>query len=218
MIQSTNIRHHIKQKQDLVSQIFGDKLAHEDLKEAFRICEEDFGENHEFTASDFCQRLATTRPEVEIGRQTRLLLLRGVRQQGTKSETQSAREPQPLAAITPTARHATSQPLKSILTERRRELRKTTDLIGVYWHTSDKQQTGAMTVENLSLGGCGIRILTPHELKRGDELRLEFKLDNAAETFIRIRGQLRWVLYDLAGIEFHSSYARSQALVDYIES
>jgi len=77
---------------------------------------------------------------------------------------------------------------------------------------------GAMTVENLSLGGCGIQILTPHELKRGEVLRLEFKLDDASEAFIRIRGQLRWVLYDLAGVELHSSYSIMKILADYIES
>jgi hypothetical protein len=90
--------------------------------------------------------------------------------------------------------------------------------MGVYWHHLDRHQTGAVIVENLSLGGCGIRILTPHELKRGEMLRLEFKLDNASETFLRIRGQLRWVLYDLAGIEFHSSYTMPQVLMDYINS
>ena len=90
--------------------------------------------------------------------------------------------------------------------------------MGVYWHNRDRHQMGAMIVENLSLGGCGIRFLTPHALKRGEMLRLEFKLDNASETFLRIRGQLRWVLYDLAGIEFHSSYTIPQVLAEYIES
>jgi hypothetical protein len=208
----------MKRKQNLVYDVFGQKLAHDDLVEAYRICTEDFDDNHEFTASDFCQRLATTRPEVSIGKQTRLLFLRGVRQQSENSEPQSKRETSRRTTTLATAQHDASGSIKSSTPERRLTPRKTTDLMGVYWHTLDNHQIGAMAVENLSLGGCGIRILTPHELKRGEMLRLEFKLDNAAETFIRIRGQLRWVLYDLAGVEFHRSYTIPKVLADYIET
>ncbi len=100
--------------------------------------------------------------------------------------------------------------------ERRHSSRKSTDLTGVYSHMLDSEQTGTMMVENLSPGGCGIRILTPHGLKRGDMIRLEFKLDDRFGTFIRIHGQLRWVLYDLAGIQFQSPHGVPQVLAYYI--
>jgi hypothetical protein len=208
----------MQRKQDLVHDVFGQKLAHADLIEAYRICKEDFDDNQEFTASDFCQRLATTRPEISIGKQTRLLLLRGVRQQSEDSALLNKREMSRRTDMVSAAQQESSGNTKSSMSERRHHPRKTTDLMGVYWHNRDRHQMGAMIVENLSLGGCGIRFLTPHALKRGEMLRLEFKLDNASETFLRIRGQLRWVLYDLAGIEFHSSYTIPQVLAEYIES
>jgi hypothetical protein len=208
----------MQRKQDLVHDVFGQKLAHADLIEAYRICKEDFDDNQEFTASDFCQRLATTRPEISIGKQTRLLLLRGVRQQSADSALHNKREISRRTDMVSAAQQDSSGNTMSSMSERRHHPRKTTDLMGVYWHHRDRHQMGAMIVENLSLGGCGIRFLTPHALKRGEMLRLEFKLDNASETFLRIRGQLRWVLYDLAGIEFHSSYTIPQVLAEYIES
>jgi hypothetical protein len=218
MSQHANGRDAMKQKRDLVHDIFGQKLAHRDLIEAYRICTEDFDDDHEFTASDFCQRLATTRPEVSIGKQTRLLFLRGVRQHSVGAEPRHKQETSRRTHVVSADHRGSSGSARSSMPERRHHPRKTTDLMGVYWHHLDRHQTGALIVENLSLGGCGIRILTPHELKRGEMLRLEFKLDNASETFLRIRGQLRWVLYDLAGIEFHSSYTMPQVLMDYINS
>jgi len=97
-------------------------------------------------------------------------------------------------------------------------VRKMTDLMGVFWHTINREQTGAMTIENLSVGGCGIHILTPHTLKRGDMLRLEFKLDDKRESFIRLRGKISWILYDMAGIEFWGMNAMPEVLLDYIQS
>lgn len=218
MSQNTQSHYDMKRKQDVVSDVFGNKLAHEDLKEALRICTEEFGDHRELTASDFCQRLVETRPEIAIGKQTRLLFLRGVRQQDMKSAPESERETLKSTALIPAVWHKPSGSLHPSIPERRQNLRKTTDLMGVYWHALDREQMGAMIVENLSLGGCGIRILTPHELKRGEILRLDFRLDDASETFISIRGKLRWVLYDLAGIEFYSSYAMPGVLADYIRS
>jgi len=132
MSQSARSRDDLKRKQELVSNIFGQKLAHDDLIEAFRICKEDFDDDHESTASDFCRRLATTRPEVSIGKQTRLLFLRGVRQQGLNSEPQSKAETLRRAAIVPAVQHDSSASVKSSIPEQRYHARKITDLMGVY--------------------------------------------------------------------------------------
>ncbi len=218
MLKSYSRRNDNKWKQDVISDIFSQKFESEDLEEAFRICNEDFDKDSEFTASEFCQRLTETRPEIELGKQTRLLLLHGVRQHDVKPESASERHRLQPSTKVPEAQTVSSESLAQGVPECRREFRKLTDLIGVYWHTLDKEQNGAMVVENLSLGGCGLRILTPHELKRGDTLRLEFKLDNASESFIRIHGQLRWVLYDLVGVEFQTLYGMPQVLADYIAS
>lgn len=128
------------------------------------------------------------------------------------------RQPLPSSSIEPQVDTAPPEKLQQGVPERRRDFRKLTNLVGVYWHTLDKRKDGAMIVENLSISGCGLRILTPHELKRGDTIRLEFKLDDEAESFIRIHGQLRWVLYDLIGIEFQSLYGIPQVLAEYIAS
>lgn len=207
-----------KRKQDLVSDVLGRKLEDEDLREAMRICQEDFSEDHEFTASEFCQRLTTTRPDVSLGTQTRLLFLRGVREQEIKPQPESRGESGSSNTFVPAARRGSSDGWKPHMPERRKSIRKTTDLMGVYWHTINREQTGAITIENLSLGGCGIHILTPHTLKRGDMLRLEFKLDNEHETFIRLRGKVCWILYDMAGIEFWGMNTMPEALLNYIQS
>ena len=105
--------------------------------------------------------------------------------------------------------------LEQGIPERRRHLRKATTLTGIYTYVLDQQQTGPITIENLSPRGCRIRILTPHDLERGEQLRLEFKLDDRFETVIRVQGQLRWVLDDLAGIEFQSPHGAPQILAYY---
>lgn len=218
MPQSRTNRHDHQWRQDVVSDVFGQKLANEDLEEAFRICNEDFDQDCDFTASAFCQRLTKTRPDIELGKQTRLLLLHSVRQHDTKPEAERERHASRPSSLVPEVQPVSSGSLKQGIPERRRHVRKLTNLVGVYWHTLDKEQNGAMVVENLSLGGCNLRILTPHDLKRGETLRLEFKLDNASESFIRIHGQLRWVLYDHVGIEFQSRHGMPQILADYIAS
>ena len=207
-----------KRKQDLVSNLLGGKLGDEDFKEAMRICREDFREGHEFTASEFCQRLTSTRPGVSLGTQTRLVFLRGVREQDAQLPPPSHHEPQSPNPFIPTAPRRSSGAPRLHLSERRRQLRKITDLMGVFWDVLDREQTGAMTVENLSLGGCGIHILTPHTLQRGDMLRLEFRLDDKHATFVRLRGKVCWLLYDLAGIEFWAMNAMPEALLTYIQS
>ncbi|ETW94161.1 MAG: hypothetical protein ETSY1_36075 [Candidatus Entotheonella factor] len=218
MSQSRISRNDRTWRQEVVSDVFGRKLGSAKLHEAFRICNEDFDKNDEFTASGFCRRLVETNPDIEIGKQTRLLFLQGVRQHDTKPESTSER-PSLHATSNPTAAQPTvSDGPKPGIKERRRDYRKPTNLMGVYWHTVDKQQQGAMVVENLSTGGCGLHILTPHELKRGDTLRLEFKLDDECESFIRIHGQLRWVLYNTVGVEFQSLYGFPQALANYLGS
>ena len=216
MLQPLKNQYDAKRKQDLVSNLLGRKLGDEDFKEAMRICREDFSDEHEFTASEFCQRLAATRPEVSLGTQTRLVFLRGVREQGMQS--QSNDEPWSFNPFMPTAQSQSSEALRPPVLERRQHLRKITDLMGVFWHTIDRAQTGAMTIENLSVGGCGIHILTPHMLKRGDMLRLEFKLDDEHETFIRLRGKISWILYDMAGIEFWGMNAMPEAFMHYLQS
>ena len=216
MFQHLKNQYDAKRKQDLVSNLLGRKLGDEDFKEAMRICREDFSDEHEFTASEFCQRLASTRPEVSLGTQTRLVFLRGVREQDIQS--QSNDEPWSLNPFKSMTQSQSSEASRPPVLERRQHRRKITDLMGVFWHTIDRAQKGAVTIENLSVGGCGIHILTPHMLKRGDMLRLEFKLDDQDETFIRLRGKINWILYDTAGIEFWGMNTMPEALLSYIQS
>ncbi|ETX06831.1 PilZ domain-containing protein [Candidatus Entotheonella palauensis] len=205
-------------RQEVVSDVFGQKLGSAKLHEAFRICHEDFDQHDDFTASGFCQRLVETNPDIEIGKQTRLLFLQGVRQHDTKPESTREHPSSHSTSNMPAAQPVSPANPQPGIEERRRDFRKPTNLMGVYWHTLDKQQNGAMVVENISTGGCGLHILTPHHLKRGDTLRLEFKLDDACESFIRIHGQLRWVLYNTVGVQFQSLYGIPQALTDYVGS
>ncbi len=115
-------------------------------------------------------------------------------------------------------RRISSGNLEQGIPERRRDLRKSTLLTGIYKRVLDQRQTGSITIENLSPRGCGLRILTPHDLQQGDRLRLEFKIDDRFETVIRIHGQLCWVLDDLAGLEFQSPCGVPQILAYYIGS
>jgi hypothetical protein len=57
-------------------------------------------------------------------------------------------------------------------------------------------------VEDLSLGGCGVRTVAPHSLQPGDELHLSFHLDNHQQTQIQRRCRVRSTRGRRLGLEF----------------
>jgi c-di-GMP-binding flagellar brake protein YcgR len=72
--------------------------------------------------------------------------------------------------------------------EKRRNLRKETNLEGNYWKHASYGIYGKpekTTVVNLSTGGCCIRVSDGHDLHRNDSITLIFKLDNPEQTKIQ---------------------------------
>ncbi|WP_089939148.1 helix-turn-helix domain-containing protein [Candidatus Entotheonella palauensis] len=55
-------------------------------------------------------------------------------------------------------------------------------------------------------------------LKRGERLQVEFTLDDALASSIRLKGEVRWALTDLAGIEFICPVGVPTALIHYVGS
>ncbi len=75
----------------------------------------------------------------------------------------------------------------SIFLEFRRALRKESDLVGYYCQLPGCKEWdwGEMVVKNISLGGIMFSALTPHNLRKGDEVRVRFRLDDKKRSEIK---------------------------------
>jgi len=79
--------------------------------------------------------------------------------------------------------------------EFRKAYRKETSLDGLYFRTSHPGDWGKMLVRDLSFGGCRFETLKAHLLDRGEEIKLEFVLDDARRSTIRKKA----VVFDIDG-------------------
>ncbi|MFH1216725.1 MAG: PilZ domain-containing protein [Pseudomonadota bacterium] len=81
----------------------------------------------------------------------------------------------------------------------RKKYRKTTDLKGVFCKKTvdgklslDKNKSNCIIV-NISMGGIGLRIDLVHDLKLGDELMVDFTLDDKKQSHIQRKVVIRHV-------------------------
>lgn len=58
---------------------------------------------------------------------------------------------------------------------------------GYYSKTAVNGSWGYMKVVNLSLGGVGLKIIGNHDIRKGDELQIEFTLDDFPPSVVRRR-------------------------------
>jgi hypothetical protein len=69
--------------------------------------------------------------------------------------------------------------------EFRKFYRKETNLVGFYVRSSQSKDWGKMVVKNLSMGGCGAETSKTCTLVRGEEINLEFTLDDRKRSKIK---------------------------------
>ncbi len=55
-------------------------LSAEDLAHTVKLCEQEFASKASFSVSEFCQRLFETKPQIQLDKESRLRLLRAMRQ------------------------------------------------------------------------------------------------------------------------------------------
>ena len=75
-----------------------------------------------------------------------------------------------------------------VLLEFRKAYRKETYLEGLYFRTSHPgDDWGKMIIRDLSLGGCKFETMKAHLLDPGEEIKIEFVLDDARHSTIKKR-------------------------------
>ena len=108
---------------------------------------------------------------------------------------------------------------KAIL-EKRRHYRKETNLPGTYVHFIDGQprNRGLMTVRDLSTAGMKLRLNVKQSFAIGDQLRVEFHLDDAHRTLIRKTVLIRTQRDQFIGVELAPFETVDKALGFYLFS
>jgi hypothetical protein len=69
--------------------------------------------------------------------------------------------------------------------EFRKFYRKETRLDGLYFRSSHPDDWGKMVVRNLSVEGCGFETMKKNNLVAGEEIKVEFTLDDHRNSMIR---------------------------------
>lgn len=108
---------------------------------------------------------------------------------------------------------------KAIL-EKRKHYRKETNLPGTYVHFIDGQprDRGLMTVKDLSTAGMKLRLNVKQSFAIGDQLRVEFHLDDAHRTLIKKTVIIRNQRDQFIGVELAPFEAVDKALGFYLFS
>jgi len=86
--------------------------------------------------------------------------------------------------------------------EFRKSFRKETFLDGLYYRASHSGDWGKMVVRDLSLGGCRFETSKAHLLDLGEEIKLEFVLDDPRRSNIRKKAVVSVVEGRLVGCKF----------------
>jgi PilZ domain len=108
---------------------------------------------------------------------------------------------------------------KAIL-EKRRQYRKETNLPGTYVHFIDGQprSQGLMTVKDLSTAGMKLRLNVKQNFAIGDQMRVEFHLDDAHRTLIKKTVIIRNQRDQFIGVELAPFESVDKALGFYLFS
>jgi predicted RNA-binding Zn-ribbon protein involved in translation (DUF1610 family) len=94
--------------------------------------------------------------------------------------------------------------------EFRKTFRKETSLDGLYFRTSHPGDWGKMFVRDLSLGGCRFETMKAHLLDPGEEIKLEFVLDDVRRSTIRKNA----VVFDIAGRNIGCKFSDPPGSID----
>lgn len=93
----------------------------------------------------------------------------------------------------------------TVIFERRANYRKPTGLLGRFARkTNADLQVGEAVINDLSRGGLSMKVPTGVDLKIGEIVRVEFKLDNVEQTMIKAQVIVRSVRRGTIGVEFYA--------------
>ena len=100
----------------------------------------------------------------------------------------------------------------------RKYSRKETNLDGTYANLSNEKEKGKMHVINISMNGIGFTLQKPCKFSVGDQLELNFALDDDNRSEIEVIGIIRHITGNHVGCEFNSKIENKVALRSYLNS
>ncbi|MGZ3580481.1 MAG: hypothetical protein ACXWMH_06490 [Syntrophales bacterium] len=86
--------------------------------------------------------------------------------------------------------------------EFRKIFRKDTKLEGTYYRTTPEGHWGKMIVRNLSTLGCRFEMIKKGPLAAGEEIKVQFTLDNPRKSIIKKKAIISDVVGSLVGCRF----------------
>ena len=101
----------------------------------------------------------------------------------------------------------------------RQYARKPTQLAGAYALQRDDNIIGDIVVNNISYEGLGMRLLSPSdEIRRDDVLLVQFVLDNKCQTHVCEPVDVRYIQQDMVGVKFQNAYGVSKPMIEYLRA
>jgi hypothetical protein len=97
------------------------------------------------------------------------------------------------------------QSVFAVLFEFRKAPRKEVDLRGKYAKLPEDEGWRDMLVTNVSAAGMGLLLQSTHNLRKGDKLKVRFKLDDRGRSMVEKKAVVRWVAAIHVGCEFTQS-------------
>ena len=122
------------------------------------------------------------------------------------------------------ARHTVSvrcrcQHVFSVLFDFRRHFRKQTSLAGTYVVTSDGGFGGGIIhINNISRGGLGFTVSGLHRIEIGQELLIEFQLNDRKRTHLKKQAVVRSVRQNAIGCQFKDKTDMDRDLGFFLQS
>jgi hypothetical protein len=106
------------------------------------------------------------------------------------------------------------------LLEKRKQYRKATSLPGRFLHFIDGRPVnkGVLTVEDISANGMKLKLNAPQDFSIGDNMEVEFNLDDKHRTLIKKRVIVKNINGPFIGVEFGPAEAMEKALGFYLFS
>ena len=86
--------------------------------------------------------------------------------------------------------------------EFRKFFRKDTELEGIYYRTTPEGHWGKMIVRNLSVLGCRFEMIRKDPLAAGEEIKMQFTLDNPRKSIIKKKAIISEVVGSSVGCRF----------------
>ncbi len=103
-----------------------------------------------------------------------------------------------------------------IVLEFRRAYRKETNLSGNYVRFAPAKETGRIVVKNISRLGVGFSTVAGHNLRKGDDIKITFTLDDGDRSGIDKNAVVRVVIDKYIGCEFTDQSQHDKTLGFYL--